>query len=89
MHLRIVDLPEPALADEAEALARADREAHVVEDLPRLVAEAEGDRQAVDRDVAHAFTSAIGRFQLSSRRSTGSGARLPPMCGCAAIRPRV
>ena len=69
-------LARARLADEAEALARADREADVVEDLPRLVAEAEGDRQAVDRDVAHAFTSASGRFQLSSRRSTASGARL-------------
>ena len=69
-------LARARLADEAEALARADREADVVEDLPRLVAEAEGDGQAVDRDVAHGFTSASGRFQLSSRRSTASGARL-------------
>ena len=40
-------------------------------------------------DVLRPDTSASGRVQLSSRRNTASGARSPPMCGCAAIRPRV
>ena len=89
MHFRIVDLPEPdsptrpKLWPERTEKLTSSRIFRASSPRPRLMV------RLVDRDVAHGFTSASGRFQLSSRRSTASGARSPPMCGCAAIRPRV
>ena len=67
-------------ADQAEALARGDGEADVVEDPRACVAERRGDASAVDRDVAHG--------QLRMRSSSSGRAAAPAAARAAAADPR-
>ena len=76
-----------AFADQPEALARLDAEGYGRQHFQRRMAAAEGDGEI-------AGFNGNGHYTFSSshsgrRSSTASGAREPPIRGCAASRPRV
>ncbi|MNY12518.1 hypothetical protein D3C86_1456050 [compost metagenome] len=76
-----------AFADQPEALARLDAEGYGRQHFQRRVAAAESDGEIAGFDGNGHYT--FSSSHSGRRSSTASGARVPPMRGCAASRPRV